>query len=256
MSDQAIQFGVLLVFVRLLPMTLFLPGVGGLRLSLLTRVGMAVVLTCLVAPLVVNSSWAAPLLADPLAALTESAFRGAAVGGTIRLMVAALAWAGDWISELAGFAERDSEAGETILGAQSPLGTLHGWLGLLVFWGIGGVSMAVDATLHSFQALPLAADPSEWNSWGTLAAGVLQQATELAVRIGSPVCLSLVTAHLAMALIQRSLPQWSAAPIQFAGQWVVLWGALLLTIGSHTDFIASHWSAALTDLASRFGPPR
>ena len=254
MSDSAIQFGVMLVFVRLLPMTLLLPGVGGLRLSVLTRVGMAVVLTCLVAPLVVSSTWATWGLADPLSALTESAFRGAAVGGTIRVMVAALAWAGDWISELAGFAERESATNATILGAQSPVGTLHVWLGLLIFWAIGGVSMAVDATLHSFQALPLAHDPTGWTSWGTLAGGVLQQATELAVRIGSPVCLSLVAAHLALALIQRSLPQWSAAPVQFAGPWIVLWGALLLTIGSHTEFIANHWASALTELASRLGP--
>ena len=50
----SLQFGGLLVFARFLPMTLLLPGVGGLQIALAARIGLAVVLSCLVAPLVVS----------------------------------------------------------------------------------------------------------------------------------------------------------------------------------------------------------
>ena len=147
-----------------------------------------------------------------------------------------------------GITPRESLPAEGFQDAQSPLGKLHGWLGLLIFWGIGGIPMAVDATLHSFQGLPLVHDPQAAWSFASLVVGVLQQATELAVRVGSPVCLSLVAANLALALIQRSLPHWNVGSVHLAGQWIVLWVALLLTVGSHSDYVTNQWLATLSEL--------
>ncbi len=225
------------VFARLLAMALLLPGPSGLKYHFVWRVGFALLMTNLLMPVISANLWIEFDRGGYAERFVENLFLGAMVGASIRMLVGAMNWAGSWVSELAGCGARDHmPMSEQSWEDSSPLGRLYGWVALLIFMSIGGPQMSIDALLNSFQ-WRVTSNSAAWvETLSVFLTSVLAQSFELTLRIGSPVCVALLSASIGLAMIQRSFPQWNLNRIQFAGNWLLLLFASLLTLGSHADF--------------------
>lgn len=236
---DALEFAI--VFARVAAMFALLPNVAGVFPARM-RIGAAAVLTMLVAPLVSTASVDLDSGAAWCELAIEQAFWGAMLGGTMRLWFTSCAVAGAWISQAAGWG-----AGEATPEGQelpSALSQFHGWLGGIAFLAVDGPNMFVRAILDSFSAVPVSG--VAWNGapLADYVATALRESLWLALRMGSPVLTSIVAASIAIAAIQRAIPNVNLVRFQIAGNWLVLLVALALTIGLNVD----HWGQDISGL--------
>lgn len=207
------------VFARALGMAWSAPGVGLRALGWRIRLGLALMLTILIAPVIGSPGRPATIWVDPVEANAIAAARmilaelatGVLIGLMMGLVLAAARLAGEVVSaqaglSVAGLLVPDGSAGgdaEVDHGGLSPLGRLYGLLALGVFLAVDGPLRLVGSLVESYQAVPIGGLAITEATVEALF-GRVGWALGLAIRAAAPVALALALAGLAIGLLARA----------------------------------------------------
>jgi flagellar biosynthetic protein FliR len=195
-----------LVFFRLAGMMLFAPLFGSAQVPKRVRVLLVLVLAMGICPSV--KAVALPETGWQLALGIggEMAF-GLAMGMLISFVFIAAQWAGEMVGQQMGF-----NIGQTFNpqygGGGSVMGDLYFWLTLVIFLAVGGQYAMLRGVRDSFDKLPLLSLSVD-QSLFDLMVGLFQSATILALRLASPVLVTMLAVDLSLGLVGRTLPQFN-----------------------------------------------
>ena len=197
---------------RILGMFTAAPVFGNQSLPIPVKVGLALLITFAVAPMLPALPRVDPASGDGLLILAEQALIGLTMGYAMSIAFAAVDMAG----ELIGL-----EMGLGFASFYDPRGTdnpiLAAFLGLmttLVFLSIDGHLMMIALLADSFQALPIASGPIAAKSMHTLALwGGKIFLTGLLLSL--PLLAALLVTNLALGVLTRAAPQLNLFAIGF-----------------------------------------
>jgi flagellar biosynthesis protein FliR len=200
-----------LVFFRLAGMMLFAPLFGSTRVPkrvkvLLTLVMAMSMLGAVNAPVVLpDTTWGLTL------AIAGEMVFGFAMGLSLSMVFIAVQWAGDMMGKQMGL--HISEVFDPQFGGGGSLvGDLYFMLTLAIFLIIGGHRAMLTGVYESFAAFPLLTLTFS-ESVFQLVLNMLAAATTLAIRMASPMLLTMLVVDLVMGCIGKSMPQMNIMTI-------------------------------------------
>jgi flagellar biosynthetic protein FliR len=218
-----------LVFFRLAGMALFAPLFGSARIPrrvklLLTLVMAMAMLGAVPGPVVLpETTWE---LALGIAG--EMAF-GFAMGLVLSMVFIAVQWAGDMMGKQMGL--HISEVFDPQFGGGGSLvGDLYFMLTLAIFLIIGGHRAMLTGVYESFVALPLLSLTFGQGTFD-LVLNLLAAATTLAIRMASPMLLTMLVVDLVMGCIGKSMPQMNIMTIGLSVRSLVGMAMLIVAVG-------------------------
>jgi len=242
--------GLVLVFVRVGAVAALLPGFGEAMIPARVRLGVAIALTLVVAPLIAPEFAAVdPDRPFQLLMLIEAG-AGLLLGLALRLMVLAL--------QLAGSIAAQSTALAQIFGAGATPDPMPAIGNILM---LAGVALAVAGDLHvkaalamarSYEILPIgAALPAEdVAAWGVARVGM---AFGLGFSLAAPFVIAAFAYNLALGAINKAMPQLMVA---FIGAPAITAGAIALLLLA-SPLMLTYWSGRLdAALLDPLGLPR
>lgn len=216
-----------MVLARVLGLCLTAPGLAAPGFSGRFRLGLAMMLTLALAPLL-GGRIEAP--SGALAAAWAGAgevLAGAILGMVAGLIVVGARAAGDLVAAQAGLSTAtffDPEAGEEV----TAIGRLYGWVAMVAYLAMGGPIAMVRALAESYAVIP-AGGPSISEGTAAEVFGQVGRALELALRAAAPPAVALILAGIALAWLSRSAPSLPflilALPIR------VVVGVVLVVVG-------------------------
>ncbi len=230
-----------LISARVGGMMLFAPVWSSGLIPPRLRSAIAVVLTLVLLPVVSGSgpTLAVPTLVVPL--LTE-ALIGVAIGLTAATMVHALTVAAEVVSLQMGLSLGAAFGAVGDVGTPG-IGQLYNQLFLVCWLVAGGALLVVQVLAESFRMIPPGGSVSlslEGPALLTIGGTVLTTA----VQVVAPVMVALLVTNLALAVVNRAIPQLNtmmvAVPVTIAVGLVAL-GAVL----PHTAGLMTRWVGAL-----------
>ncbi|WP_411877542.1 flagellar biosynthetic protein FliR [Polaromonas sp. YR568] len=200
-------------FVRMLALISTAPIFSEHAVPRRTKVGLAMLLTLVIAP-TLGAPPAVPLVsAAGFWILVQQILIGAAMGFSMRMVFAAVQAAGEYAGlqmglSFASFFDPTS-GGNTMVIAR-----LLNVMAMLIFLAVDGHLMLVMVLAESFQALPIADAPLAAGGWFLLAnAGGEIFAGGLMLAL--PLIATLLTLNLAMGILNRVSPQFSIFAVGF-----------------------------------------
>ncbi len=199
-------WGFFQVFLRLIALFAVAPVFGSREVPVPVRIGLALVLSLAVYPLVSQS--VAPVPTDMfllLAAALRETVIGLLMGAIVSLLFSAAVMAGDLMDIQMGFGM--AAIFNPALGAQTAMmGQFMQRYSVVVFLLVNGHHLLLNGVVTSFTALPAASF--------TLSADALRLAGDLAttilvagLRIAAPAVATLLIVDVALALVSRAAPQ-------------------------------------------------
>lgn len=216
-----------LVFVRVAAMTIYAPMLGSGEVPKRVRAMICIVLAFAVAqgvaPPVAPVSSMGMLVVGMIG---EIAF-GLAIGMILSFFFVAAQWSGQIVGQQMGL--NLSEVFDPQFGSQgSVVGTLYYMLTLVVFLSINGHRAMIIGLRDSFTSVPLLSVGISRNMLDVFIS-LFQGATELALRMASPVLLTMVVVDIALGFVGKTMPQLN---IMSAGLSIrVVLGMLVLMLG-------------------------
>lgn len=233
-ADQALlaalpdlAFQAVLLFARIGAAVLLLPGLGEQEVPARIRLGLGLALVALLLPPLAAALPAAPEApAQAIRLVAQEAVIGLWFGGLARLLVMALAVAGQMIAALIGL--QGMLAGDPELGAQATaLARAFALLAAVLVLAGGLYGIALAALVDSYALIPAGAPlPAALAAESTAAAGAAMLA--LALRLAAPFVIGAVVLNLALGLLARLAPQVQTFFVAVPGQ--VLAGVALLML--------------------------
>lgn len=233
---------VLLAMGRVTGLCLLAPVFSSNVVSARVRVGLIVVLTLVLAPLVHGS--VDPLSGAGIAALAGQVLIGAAVGFVLRLVFEAVALGGELVSQamslgFASVADPQSGASSTVLSQFYLL------LVTLLFVVMDGHLRLIALLADSFQSLPV--DHAAITGNGLFAVlGFVSELFAGGVRVALPAMTSLLVVNIGFAAISRAAPSMNlfavGFPITISLGFIALWLSLRSLPGAFDALQASAWT--------------
>jgi flagellar biosynthetic protein FliR len=166
----------------------------------------ALTLSLMIFPVISYQGLDAAVLSEQIIWLTlKEIFVGLSLGFIARMFFFAVGMAGEVIAVSMGLASAQL-FNPSLGGRSTPLEQTHLVLATLFFLAIQGHHLFLMGVVDSFRLFPLTAmgvDLSTFSQMGVL----LQEVTEIAVRISAPVMISILFMNIAMAVIGRAVPQ-------------------------------------------------
>ena len=219
------RFGILLV--RPGALLLAAPGLGGMAVPVMARIGLTVLLAMSLAP-------AVNIPAGPDAGLVVVILRevaiGLALGLTARALVAGAELAGHLCSQQIGFsyaATIDPEAGVRNVA----LASLYGLLATFTWLAIDGHHLLLKALHASYAGLPIGA--------GALDASLLTAVREVlalvfvtGARLAAPVIAVILLVEIALGLVSRTAPALNFFVVGYPIRLIVGLAVVALTVGT------------------------
>jgi type III secretion protein SpaR/YscT/HrcT len=218
---DALLLGTALGAARIAPVVWLVPAFGGARLPAPVRVGFALLLALLAAPvLVVGGSFGvAQLGGAPAIGLALALAREVVVGLCLGLVAASAFRAAEVAGRLADTL-RGATLAEVLVPTSderaSPLAALYLLLATLVFLQLGGVQRLIEALAESYRVFPVAGGLGSAQV-GRAAVVVTAASAKLivaGVALAAPVIVALWLTDLALGLVARAAPQ---IPVYFVG---------------------------------------
>lgn len=232
-----------LVSARVIGLMLTAPLWSMQAISARIRGAAAVVITLLLMPKVVAS----PLAMDgglPILALVAEFLLGVAMGLTAAFFLHGLTVAAEVISLQMGLSLGVALGGMSDVGTPG-IGQLYGQTALVIFAALGGHLLLVTGLAQSLEVLP-PGSAMDAQRGGTHLLAMAGSVFVTAVRVAAPVMVVLLVTNLALALLNRAVPQLNtmmvAVPITVVVGLVAL-GATLLLFGGEV----SRWVHAVDD---------
>lgn len=225
---------VFLVFCRVGPAIMLLPGFSSPRIPVMIRLFLALVLSLALAPMASAQGAVRPNLQDTglFASTVAKEFAlGLAIGATGSLLIQAARFAGDVISSCIGLA---GIPGQPVDG-NDPLGQIASLLALsvtLIIFASGLHLMAIGALGRTYVSLPIGQLPEMANLAASFVS-VASSAFLLALQVASPfIALSLLS-NLVVGLFGRLTPKIS---LYFSAVGIIaVIGIALLAVSVHSS---------------------
>ncbi|MCE9638721.1 MAG: flagellar biosynthetic protein FliR [Betaproteobacteria bacterium] len=213
---------------RILALVASAPVLGNQQFPLTAKIGLAVLLTILVAPALPAVPTVSPGSAYGMLLLAREILIGIGMGLAMRVVFAAVNMAGDIIGLQMGlgfaqFYDPQSSAHVPVVGQ------FLGLLATLVFLSINGHLLLIATLVESFQNVPpeatlsLAAGSMALVQWGSM---IIQAAVQLSL----PLIAALLITNSALAVLTRASPQLNIFAIGFPITLGVGFIALLLVL--------------------------
>jgi flagellar biosynthetic protein FliR len=213
-------------FVRMLALVSSAPLFGEKAVPRRLKVGIAMVLTVAVAPVLPAMPVVPVLSGDGFWIVAQQVLVGIAMGFSMRLVFAMVQAAGEYAGlqmglSFAAFYDPAS-GGQTMV-----LGRLLNALAMLLFLAFDGHLLLVTLLVQSFQVLPVSAAPLAAGGWMVLAnAG--SQVISGGLMLALPLVTALLIVNLAMGILNRVSPQVSVFSVGFP--ITLLAGVILLQL--------------------------
>lgn len=215
-------------FVRILALVASAPILGNRQIPARIKVGLSLLLTFIIAPLVPVQPGIDVASAEGLFVLLQQVLAGLAVGFTMRLIFTAVEMCGDiaGMQMGLGFATfyDPQHASYTPLIAQ-----FLGIVAALAFLGLNGHLAIVSALCESFQIFPISSSELSATGFHTLAAWG-SSIFLYALQLSMPLIGALLITNMALGILARSAPQLNIFAIGFPITLVIGFIALALTL--------------------------
>lgn len=205
----------LLILARVSALFFALPVIGSRSVPTAFKVGLSVLISLILLPVVPVDP--APLLTGSLwllaLGLGGELLIGLVMGLVVRLLFAAVEVAGELMGFQMGFSVVnvvDPERGVSV----PLLGQFHVLLAMLLFLVTNTHHRFLEALWGSYQLLP----PLSARSTGALQVGILSLAGDLfrlAVQLGAPIVGVVLLVHLGLGILSRTVPQMNVLIVGF-----------------------------------------
>lgn len=215
-------------FVRVLALFSTAPVFSHRAFPRRARIGLAFMITLMIAPLLKAAPGAALFSPDGVLLLLQQLLVGFSIGFSIRLIFAAIEAAGDLIGLQMGLSFAtfiDPQHNQ-----QAPIvGSFLGILASLLFFSVNGHLILLMTLVDSFQTAPVALDGlSHLRPQAVVAQGSI--IFSLGLHLALPMIAAIMIANIALGLLSRAAPQVNIFAIGFPitlmiGFWI-LWIAL------------------------------
>ncbi|MHB1618452.1 MAG: flagellar biosynthetic protein FliR [Sulfuricella sp.] len=211
-------------FFRILALVGSAPILGNPSIPVRVKVGLAVVLTLVLAPTLGSMPAVEPGSAIGLLILAQQIVIGVAIGFTMRIIFTAVEMAGNIAGMQMGLGFASFFDPQNA--AQSPVvGQFLGLLATLLFLALNGHLYMIEVLAQSFQALPVAPQPFSAAGWRALA-GWGGEIFLAGLLLSMPIMAALLITNLALGIMTRAAPQLNVFsvgfPITLAAGFVVL----------------------------------
>lgn len=211
-------------FFRILALVSSAPILGNPSIPVRVKVGLAVVLTLVLAPILGSMPAVEPGSAIGILILAQQIVIGVAIGFTMRIIFTAVEMAGNIAGMQMGLGFATFFDPQNA--AQIPVvGTFLGLLATLLFLALNGHLYMIEVLAQSFQALPVAAQPFSAAGWRALA-GWGGEIFLAGLLLSMPIMAALLITNLALGIMTRAAPQLNVFsvgfPITLAAGFVVL----------------------------------
>lgn len=237
-----------LIFARLGPILMLIPGFGETFVPVNIRLALALLLALVLFPVLGPAIPAIPgdVSGISLAVIKESAI-GLLIGTILRMFMSSLAAAGEIVSiqTTLGFAQT---ANPTQAAPSTTIGTFLGLLGLVLIMSTNLHHMFLSAIVRSYtifpfsRALPLA-------DANTLAIRTVSQSFALGLQLAAPVVAFSLIFNVAIGLVGRVMPQFQIFFV--ASPLMVLLGLSIFALS--LGLIGVVWIDHYRDLVAMFG---
>lgn len=215
-------------FVRVLALFTAAPVFSHRAFPRRARIGLALMITLIIAPLLKVAPSSALFSPDGLLLLLQQLLVGFSIGFSVRLIFAAIEAAGDLIGLQMGLSFAtfiDPQHNQ-----QAPIvGSFLGILASLVFFSVNGHLILLTTLVESFQTAPIAIDGlTHMQPQALVAQGSI--IFSLGMHLALPMIAAVMIANIALGLLSRAAPQLNIFAIGFPltlmiGFWT-LWMAL------------------------------
>jgi flagellar biosynthetic protein FliR len=231
-TDQALldalapfAFHALLIFARVGAAAMLLPGLGEAEVPATVRLAIALAIVPLLLPLLSPGLPPVPEAPAELARLILlETFAGLWLGGLARILVLALAMAGQVVALMLGLSSvltQDPALGQ----GGTVLSRLFGMMAAVLVLSTGLYALPLSALAGSYAVLP-AGDPLPAGLAAEALAAMGGESLSLALRLAAPFVLAAVLFNLALGLLARLAPQvqvyFVAIPAQILGGLALL----------------------------------
>lgn len=200
-------------FFRVLALLTSAPLVSHRSVPRRVRIGLAVLLTLLVAPTLPPTGSVSPFSGAGVLLILQQILVGAALGFAMQVAFAAIGLAGDMIGlqmglSFANFVDPQHSG-------QSPvLGMYLGLLATLIFLAIDGHLFLIQALAESFRLAPIGPEALWGNRWtGLVAWG--GELFRIGLHLALPVLAAMLAVNIALGVLTRAAPQLNLFSIGF-----------------------------------------
>lgn len=205
---------VLLILVRITTIVMLVPVFGFRGVPARVKIGLSLMLTYLLVPIVYDEAMAMPphLLLLPTMILKEFLV-GAIIGFTTALLFTGIQASGQFVGVQMGFGivnVLDPTTNQQV----SIIGEFQYLLALLIFLAIDGHHFLLKALRRSFDLVPL----STGRISGICAERVIEMSAdvfEIVIKIGAPVMVALFLVQIVTAILARTVPQMNIFIVGF-----------------------------------------
>jgi flagellar biosynthetic protein FliR len=214
-------------FFRMLALMSSAPLLSQASVPVPTRLGLAVLLTVLVAPTLPAGATISPFSVVGVLLIFQQVIVGVALGFSMQLAFSAVELAGNMIGLQMGlsFAVFIDPQNST----QSPIvGSFLSMILTLLFLAINGHLMMISAVVDSFRAVPIGIDASHTYHWLQLASAGSQVFVS-GLQIAMPIIGAMMLANLTLGVLTRTAPQLNLFAVGFPVTIIV--GLLMLLLG-------------------------
>ena len=211
-------------FFRILALVSSAPVLGNTSVPARVKVGLAFVLTLVLAPILGTMPVVDPGSAIGLLILAQQVVIGVAIGFTMRIIFTAVEMAGNIAGMQMGLGFATFFDPQNA--AQIPVvGQFLGLLATVLFLAMNGHLYMIEILAQSFQALPVVPPPFSAAGWRALA-GWGGEIFLAGLLLSMPIMAALLITNLALGIMTRAAPQLNVFsvgfPITLAAGFVVL----------------------------------
>ena len=211
-------------FFRILALVSSAPVLGNTSVPVRVKVGLAFVLTLVLAPILGTMPAVEPGSAIGLLILAQQIVIGVAIGFTMRIIFTAVEMAGNIAGMQMGLGFATFFDPQNA--AQVPVvGQFLGLLATVLFLALNGHLYMIEVLAQSFQALPVSPKPFSAAGWRALA-GWGGEIFLAGLLLSMPIMAALLITNLALGIMTRAAPQLNVFsvgfPITLAAGFVVL----------------------------------
>jgi flagellar biosynthetic protein FliR len=223
------------IFLRVTILLFLLPLFGARGFPTLWKVGVSLVIALVLLPVVPSPAAFPEKIQDVAAGVLSEVVMGVCLGFGVRLLLASVQLAGQFMSFQMGF----SMAGaiDPQEGTQSTFISQFLYLfTILLFLAIDGHHLLLSALAKSFTLVP----PCAFSPKPVLSRIVIQSSNQMflvALKISAPILIALFLSNLCLGIVARTVPQVNVLMIGFPlniGIGLILFG---LTLGSLSPYL-------------------
>jgi len=214
-------------FFRMLALMSSAPLLSHVSVPVPARIGLAVLLTILVAPTLPAMAMISPMSVTGFLLIFQQIVVGVTLGFAMQLAFAAVELAGNMIGLQMGISFAVFIDPQT--SRQTPIvGSFLSMILMLLFTALNGHLIMLSALADSFQTVPIGIDAARTYNWLQLASAGSQVFVE-GLQISLPIIAAMMLANLTLGVLTRTAPQLNLFAVGFPVTVIV--GLLMLMLG-------------------------